>query len=574
MMLIEQQFSRRNVVLTAFSIFVSIVMLGLSAYHLHYGIDFFDEALYVVYADRILEGARFLIDEYNISQYTGLLLTPFAYVYLLVTGSLTGIVLFSRYVYFFLSLLVGIGVARTSRLVVPPAFAVFVGLIPVIYTPFYIHNLSYNTVGSLGLTLGLFLWFAAIEYRRGYFWVGFVISIAAINYQPFGLIALLLIPLMRYFGARLIDIAAYCAGGAILLSLLLINLWLVGIAHLQTVAAFVHSIGVGGGHGKFLANLNDFWVMFHDKLVVGVLLLTAIFGRQRWPALGVVCSQLIFATVLYNGLLHQHDPMIYLRNIAFVGPLVAVISPANPMVRRVLWLLWLPSVIAGMLSAWASNNGSLNFIIGGLTASIATCLLIAQQFTVLDQISITAKGKKMIRAVMVLLFVLLLIMIVGVSDRHYGDRHTNELHAKITKGPFAGLYTTKERQQFCEQLTDDLASLRENASGILIYDDFPAGYLFTPIHGVTNSVWLFSPWRVTTFNRQMTVDYLQQRQAPDLVLRLTGVPDNPSPDRFTFRYAATDPIVQYTERRYVPIVKRQYYVIYRLGHAANIKNTS
>lgn len=540
------------------------ILILLTAREFHNGIDFFDESLYIAYADRLAEGARFMLDEYNMSQFTGILLTPFVYLFIHMTGSLKGIVLFSRYVFLALSLVSCVVMVKISKRYIHPALALFIGCIPIVYVPFYIHNISYNTVGSLGLTLGLFLLFEAVRSQRGFLLAGMLFGVATISYPPFGLIAILMIPLLWYCGAGLKSITRYTVGGGILAVLLVMELLHVGMTHLQTISDFVLSVGVqGGGYKKIVTVFVDFWRLFLHQTPVIVFAFVALIGRRRYRSIGIFCGLLMVGVVLYDGLFHSHAPMVYLRNMAFIGPVIALITPKDNIKKLLMLMIWLPACFAGIISAWASGNGAINFMIGGLGATMTTLIIISRQCRSIDEMNVGNRAKNTVKIVVSVFLVLLLIMLVSINDRNYGDKKSGELHAKITHGPFAGIYSTEVRKAFCEQLATDLDTLSANHNSILIYDDFPAGYLFTAMRAATNTVWLFSPARYPHFKRQLTIDYLEDNNImPELVLKMIDVPDNPDPEQFTYRYSASDPIVRFTEQGYRPILTRKYYIIY------------
>src|SRR5687768_17503576 len=98
---------------------------------------------------RFANGARPFIDELFVNQTGSLLFSPFVFLFLKVSGSTEGLVLFCRFLYLALSLVVAFTayLALSKRLSKDTArlLSVCVALV----VPLQIPNLGYNSLGSL-----------------------------------------------------------------------------------------------------------------------------------------------------------------------------------------------------------------------------------------------------------------------------------------------------------------------------------------------------------------------------------------------------------------------------------------
>lgn len=113
-----------------------------------FGLGGDDEAFYLTIPLRLLQGDALLVDEYHLSQLSAFLLYPLAAVYKFFVPSLDGIILAFRYLYVLFHCATAIIIY--SRVRKYGLFGTFAVLFYMLYTPYNIMALSYNTMG-LGL---------------------------------------------------------------------------------------------------------------------------------------------------------------------------------------------------------------------------------------------------------------------------------------------------------------------------------------------------------------------------------------------------------------------------------------
>jgi len=128
----------------------------LSIYKARYGSGKSDEAFYVELAYRLYQGDALFVDEQHLAQLFSFLLYPIISMYMMINSSLEGIVIFFRYLYAFLQLLVSIFIY--SRLKEKYGIgAIFSSIIYLLYCPFNLMALSYNTLCIMCLTVSLII---------------------------------------------------------------------------------------------------------------------------------------------------------------------------------------------------------------------------------------------------------------------------------------------------------------------------------------------------------------------------------------------------------------------------------
>jgi len=120
------------------------------------GMDVSDEALNLSESYRVGNGNRFLVDVWDYFQLGDAFFAPFLWLFVKITGSTEGIVLFSRLMY----LVINAGVGFVAYWVLKDYFKNFYAKISVsfaiaFYAPFSLYYLWYDTAGQLFLLLGV-----------------------------------------------------------------------------------------------------------------------------------------------------------------------------------------------------------------------------------------------------------------------------------------------------------------------------------------------------------------------------------------------------------------------------------
>lgn len=163
-----------------------------------YGYGGLDEPFYLTLAQRLSMGDALLSDEWNLSQLSAVLLLPFYRLHRLLFGTTEGIVLHFRYLYTAVQLLTAALMYLALR-----RFrygAVCAVLIFVIYTPYDVMALSYNTFALMAVTLCLsILSCCKKDGRAGFLLAGFCYAVSVIA-NPY-IFLIYLFVLVSYFAA-------------------------------------------------------------------------------------------------------------------------------------------------------------------------------------------------------------------------------------------------------------------------------------------------------------------------------------------------------------------------------------
>ena len=110
----------------------------------YFAIDFSDDSFYVALPYSFTLGHRPIADEVAIHQFAGMMITPFVELFLWVTGSANGLVLYVRHLYVLLALTSAAVAARYLARLVGLGPALLISACVLAYVPFNLPTLSYK----------------------------------------------------------------------------------------------------------------------------------------------------------------------------------------------------------------------------------------------------------------------------------------------------------------------------------------------------------------------------------------------------------------------------------------------
>ncbi len=169
--------------------FIILMLLAVlfSLWKCKYGFGGNDEPFYMTIPHRLTLGDALFKDEWNLSQLSSFLIYPFTWLYTLIKGSTTGILLASRYAYVVFHLAVSVIIYIKLRKF--GFSSVIASVLYFMFTPYDIMALSYNTMGLDFIALtGVLLGTADYNKKRTLIFSGITFA-GAVLCQPYVLIA-------------------------------------------------------------------------------------------------------------------------------------------------------------------------------------------------------------------------------------------------------------------------------------------------------------------------------------------------------------------------------------------------
>ncbi len=226
---------------------------------------------------------------------------------------------------------------------------------------------------------------------------------------------------------------------------------------------------------------------------------------------------------------------------ALALPLLVLVWPRAD-ARRLMAAVWAPALVAGLATAWSSNNGAVNFGVGFLPAMFVTTA-----FLVWALEDATTAPLGLVPA----LVVPALLLVLGWPV--YRDGPVSTLDATVSGGPFAGLRASLNKKLYLEEITRDLDRI-DPGCRIAFFRDFPGGYLLSHSRPDTNSAWVATVAASRTDAYQRTfLRYWASHGFPDVVALTHRIPYTSRTEARVLTYRANTPLVLLLASSYRPI---------------------
>lgn len=455
----------------------------------HYGFADRDESFYLTIPKRILQGDAILVEEWHVSQLSGILLVPIMAIYLLFNPSAVGMMLHFRLIY--VAFQAAVSLILYARLKKYSHIGALMGaLIFMIYAPFGISALSYNSMGVAFFALSTVL-FATREAKYGKYRgllydaiVGILFS-AAVLCQPY-LAALYFVyaicvivwavvlkrsEISALSLSRLLGITIGVA-----LSVLAFAWLLFSRTDLHTLMKAIPLILSDPEHPArtLWSTVESFvWCIKTSSpiaplcyLSIGILTITAAFDRRSKTRKTIYFTLAAAVSVVYA---------LKLRDWSFIN---CIMMPLNLVGVTSFFLLkkrpyplffgvWLPTVFFAWAISATSNQGFLvissAFSVGTLMSALFVFMFVGEFERPEPQSIISAVAATMS---------CLVLLVMGLELRatlNFWDGRTEELDHVIENGVNRGVITSEYNKIRWERLLEDTAPLRAIEDGNVLY---------------------------------------------------------------------------------------------------------
>ncbi len=530
-----------------------IAALILIFYKCPYGFANRDESFYLTIPYRLCQGDGLLWDEYHLSQLSSVLIYPIMRVYLWLAPSTEGMLLAFRYIFTTLHAATAVFIyLRQRRVTVNAPFA---ALLYLLFTPFGIMALSYNSMGIALLTIAAVLIYTLPEGKLA---ARVTAVLAGLAFAGAVLCCPYLLLVFVYYGVLvLVDLVgrlvkrnaaqgaaqgaeeettaplwksfvfftAGCAAAA-----LLFLIFLMTRASLGEILDALPLILTDPEHPsrKFTAILTEFLTSIVGSnerapvLLLGVgaicIAITADRKKERHAPLYLLAAA---ALVIY-----YTKPFIttniYLNYLMF--PLSAFGLPCYLLLGRrglrELLIFWLPGVLYGIAMTWSSNQRFYVISDAALLASIGSLIL-------LGKVCASMKGARWEKTLQWscrgALVLLLCGYLVSTAEVRYDSlfwetgKTMEDMTEMITVGAERGIYTTTYKKATYENLYRQSAPVREHdGEQVLYFTKDTWLYLDDQKNNAAYSAWTSG---VSATASQKMVDYytLNPEKLPDVI---------------------------------------------------------
>ncbi len=472
---------------------ICFMAIALAMYmRLYFGVDVSDEGFYMSMSYLFARGGQPFVHEWVAQQGAAIIFAPFVKIYLSLVGSADGLVLFGRHMYFLVSLLASWSIWRLCRTYVTSVAALFPALLPIVFHPGGCPNLSYNSLGALGWLLGLgFLYSCYLPIARGRiaaFAGAACLVVASFAYPSLLLISAIVLCVsflfppnqnqgqMQVASVRKNHQTGLLLGVSFIAIPLLYVVFQNGLYPLTTTYKFASAAPhQGGGWWKIEYIFNQIIQKWeHGVLVLsllGTIAVTKLPKRWRWLGImsGIIflvpCATIIGKIWRGGGI---GDPSILVLWLGLISPLLFLFRPDRAGLRLLL-VIWLPSMIAGLATAWTSSQW-VNGALGLMPAAALSLFFVVRTWNL------------PVQAIRTVPIFFLLIFIAAIQFLHiYTESPLIDLRTRMLSGPYLGLHTGRKSAAIYE-ITVDLASVRAGRTTFfLVNGDSPGFYLMTDL---------------------------------------------------------------------------------------------
>jgi hypothetical protein len=452
--------------------FLALVLIGCYA-RLYVGIDESDEPFFVALPYRFLLGDRPFLDETNLSQTAALISFPFLWVFHKLTGSIAGSLLFFRHLHF---LTMGLTAIAVYRLVIRDRlprenYSALPSLLFLLFIPHGLPSFGYYTLGCALFTLGrvVSLHFSG---PRSALLIGLCDALASLAYLPLviaaAFAALLRVwheerPTWRWFG--------WYGVGVVGTLTLIFSFYHLDPSVFLDLSRQLHQSRFAHRDFLSLARAGSISLRLIEYLATPLylglcLLVPFLFRRRDWlPAFFVTPFVWWWINRTSGSGLGANGLIIHLM---FLAPWVYWRMPQQPVWARAFVLIWVPSLVAGLVLATLSLRGLANAAIGFLPGAFITLVLLQARLAPLGRYA----------AVPTLLF-------LGGLFQMQIPRPIGSL-TPIERGPFQGLFASPSRSAALSALGSDFPAV--SAKRFLVIG--PAlTYLYSSQKPATANLW-------------------------------------------------------------------------------------
>ena len=475
----EQHQNLRTQDLLYAGVFTAVLLVQL--WKARQGMGYSDEQFYVTIGRRFATGDRMFADDWHIAQMIGFFLTPLYELYTAVHGGTDGILLGFRHYYVALTMFTGLMIYLRFRNEGPAS--ILASLLYLVFTPFQIMSLSYNTMGAAAVILAMLVYPMEGRHPFRFYLCGILMACAVIN-TPYLIFLYLILTVITAAKPAWFSRSAWkgiTAGALTIAVIFLMILWRNGSFE-NFSASLVHLIdpshqmtfpemAIRNG-GKLYLLFGFFLIVFAAELILTLVLLKDPQKEQRLrrSSLWINLCSMVYA-VCVSG--YQMDSGTY---AALLIPLCLSGLQALLQKKRIdLLMIYGVSVFYALMISLSSNVGPSSFCSPLILAGSVSCIAFSgrewNQLLVIAVISVFAFYK---------------------CSYVFGARISG-YDAEIEDGPLKGLLDTEEAVMQYEHRLEDIREINamEECSSVSLVTGQSWEYLACNKKIAANSTYLY-----------------------------------------------------------------------------------
>lgn len=483
-----------------------------------------DEAYYIAGVNRILEGDRFLTDEWYVSQVFSIILFPIVALYKKFIPSYDGCYLFMRYFYVVCQTAMVLYFYKTTKKNKTDKIAsLFASLVLLFYCRAYICTFSYYSAILIFVVLGLCLLFDLPQNAWKVFGAGLCFA-GVIIINPYCSVLLILCLIIFLLYKKRKSFILYKYKWSFLLGLLLVfgfagTLVLKNNSFAEIFASMnwwtegeVYAFDMFRGGRAFLYVAGQFRYTIIVSAISVFYSIYLIVQNKMTSKRENILGFLGFLCFFVNCIIGSNLDGYMHANFSILGLQIFLLN------KNKNWSIFNYFYVPGLVLAYFMNLSSdTQFSAMGIGFAISAA---ASCFFMYDYIRPAVnKGKKMYY-MFGLTSMILVVLISGVCRFLvvYRDSALSNLKYRIENGPAKGLLTTEEHLEQYKEVMSVMDEYCSREGNVLILSSCPWAYLCTDMHCAG-----YTTWRITmeeTENKLQAYYIQHPDKIPDVVIEL------------------------------------------------------
>ncbi|SDH61410.1 hypothetical protein SAMN05421493_102123 [Pseudobutyrivibrio sp. 49] len=478
---------------------IKIMIFGLIAicmiFKCRYGFSNIDESFYITIPYRILQGDNLFKDEWNISLMSAYITYPFVKLWMLFTNSTEGICLYMRYAFVFVNTLTAAFVwKRLKRYSEWGAWLASIAFL--IYAPFCVGALSYNSGGLICMVIALIIYMQK-QNIVDMFIGGYIFGLAVLC-CPYSVILFLYLVIMDVINKRGFKyIVAFVLGGGFLLIgviySILSNMPLekfIEIASIMVSGDEEHGVSIISKiitYPQTILTGNIFNIYFIAIYVVAFILMLVLKEGVRNKLLTLLFYIITVNLILSLFIEHYINKLMF--PIAMTGIIFYFYN--NVRYRDLLEYVYIPGLIFSLTMHIQSNQFYYAITSGSVIMVLASMVFIYEAFS-----EFTSADRSIIshRIGQVGFYTLVSVFLVGemflrIYNVFWEDSIKTQCY-RLMAGPEKGLIVSEEKNSLYNEYYEDVTNNLNSDDEVLFLSDKTYLYLMGGYKNMSYSAWL------------------------------------------------------------------------------------
>ncbi len=496
---------------------INAVLVLLVVFRAFLCISVMDEVFNIGQALRTIQGNTFLVENWDYFQTGDSFLTPFLFVFLKITGSTDGIVLFSRIVFIVLQILLSTLMYKIFSRFFDRMSSLFAVVIYSTAVSFLLFYMWYDNWELFFRLTGLILIFYVIasfdgkSLKKSYllvFLAGIAHACMVFAYPTMLALYVYVLAVLFFYrrkqSSRAHNLMAlfYVLGAVLIFAVFLLYVLKIGVGNLFIFNSTMSEAGLSStgregffelastiGKLKALIVENIVHYMFALILFIADLLILYVFRKNKHKILMFCSIMLLGCIVLLLMTVFRTDSLNTLMTYLsfYTIPLYLLVRKESDKAGRykdLIVILWIASYIAGVVYSMTALDGAIKFSAGSRSGAMVTVLLL---FEVIKTADMKFDRKT---AFGILASVLVVMNVFALYSFSFDGLKPYDCSAMIKSGIFKGIIDTPENASRYETAGKDLAEVITDSDKTITCGPYAMEfYLMTDLKPNASNLW-------------------------------------------------------------------------------------